>query len=73
MANKFNLIKNKITVQFTDESILFLKLIHNKSIFKFDRDMRSFKKWEFHIFDQKAKLFEEKTVEKFRNKFIKLF
>lgn len=72
MITKFNTTKNKIAVQFTDESIFTFGMIYNKHNFKFDRDIRSIKKWEFHIFDHSS-TFSEKTVEKFRNKFIKLF
>lgn len=73
MTNKFNLIKNKTIIQFTDDSVIFLRMMYNKPIFKFDRDIRSLKKWEFHIFDKKPSIFEEKSIERFRNKFIKLF
>jgi hypothetical protein len=73
MLDKFNVTTNKIAIQFTDESISFLKIIYNKPVFKFDRDFRSLKKWEFHIFDYKPILSEGKTIEKFRNKFFKLF
>jgi hypothetical protein len=73
MVDKFNLTTNKIAIQFTDESISFIKIIYNKSVFKFDRDFRSLKKWEFHAFDYRPTFSEEKTIEKFRNKFLKLF
>jgi hypothetical protein len=73
MQNKFNLVKKKVTFQFTDESVFFSKILYDKKIFRFDRDIRSFKKWEFHIFDKKCSFFEEKSIEKFRNKFMKLF
>nr|NP_066463.1 orf72 [Rhodomonas salina]AAG17734.1 orf72 [Rhodomonas salina] len=71
--NKFNLVKNSVAVQFTDDSILFIKMIYNKPILKFDRDVRFLKKWEFHVFDYKSMPFEEEIIKKFRNKFLKLF
>jgi hypothetical protein len=73
MKGKFNIIKNKIDLQFTDESVFSFHIVYNKSVLKFDRDIRSLKKWEFRIFHNKSSSFEEKTIEKFRNKFIKLF
>ena len=73
MQSKFKLTKKKIIFQFTDESIFFFKIIYDKNFYRFDRDFRSFKKWEFHIYNKKNFFFEEKSIEKFRNKFIKLF
>ncbi len=73
MITKFNLTKRNVMIQFTDESITFLKTVHHKLIYKFDKDFRSLKKWEFHLFEFKQITAFPKSVEKFRNKFMKLF
>lgn len=73
MTSKFNLKKKKTTVQLTDESVLFIRVISNKSMYKFDKDIRSIKKWEFHLFSYEQTDSLPKNIEKFRNKFMKLF
>jgi len=69
---KFNLTKNKIKIQFTDDSIIFLRIIYKKLVFRFEKDVRSLEKWRFRIFKSKTVFFEEKSIEKFRNKFVRL-
>jgi hypothetical protein len=70
---KFNFNRNKIKIQFTDGSVIFFKLAVKKLILRFEKDVRSLIKWRFRIFKIKTVFFEEKSIEKFRNKFVKYF
>lgn len=74
MSNKFNLKKNKITTQFTDGSVSFFEIIVHTTTYKFDKDIRSTQKWEFHFFDYKQQnSFFPENIIKFRRKFMKIF
>nr|YP_009476655.1 ribosomal protein L31 [Storeatula sp. CCMP1868]AVM81148.1 ribosomal protein L31 [Storeatula sp. CCMP1868] len=73
MKNKFNLKPNKIAIRFTDESVSYFKIMERKPLLQVDKDVKSIKKWEFSIFGVKVTSVEEKPIDKFRNKFVKLF